>query len=123
LQNPGCENDCSHWAPADQVVVDSITGFRHGPLRNVACRPYRLRRNCIRGGSSRQRYVGALPEVNDPHAGGQQLPDYQGRLEDVREAILHDAPPATWFEGGTWRPCVVWPITRDEFATATGGGT
>jgi hypothetical protein len=67
--------------------------------------------------------VGALPEVNDPHAGGQQLPDYQGRLENVREAILHDAPPATWFEGGTWRPRVVWPITRDEFATATGGGT
>jgi hypothetical protein len=36
--------------------------------------------------------------------GCQQLPDYQGRLEDVREAILRDALPATWFEGGTWRP-------------------
>jgi hypothetical protein len=43
-------------------------GLRHGPLRNITCRPDRLRRNGIRGGSSRQRRVGALLAVNDPHA-------------------------------------------------------
>ena len=57
-----------HTGRHQSGLENSTTFSRHGPLRNITCRPYRLRRNCIRGGSSRQRRVGALPAVNDPHA-------------------------------------------------------
>ncbi len=43
-------------------------------------------------------------------AGGEQIPEYQGKYEDVRDSILKDAPAGTlfnhWF-GYTLKPQVV----------------
>lgn len=48
---------------------------------------------------------------------GEQMPDYQGRLPNVRDAILRDATPETVFEHGVWRQgTTAW--NRDAFATA-----
>lgn len=38
--------------------------------------------------------------VQDLH--GRQLPDYQGRLADVQEMILRDAPSTAVFYFGVW---------------------
>jgi hypothetical protein len=47
---------------------------------------------------------------------GQQMPDYQGRFLDRREAILRDAPPKAMFAIGTWGEGTV-PMTREQFAS------
>ena len=33
---------------------------------------------------------------------GEQIPEYQGQYEDVKESILKDAPPDTVFSHGFW---------------------
>lgn len=38
---------------------------------------------------------------------GQQLPEYQGKYEDVREKILRDAPPDAEFNTGAWNQYVL----------------
>jgi hypothetical protein len=48
--------------------TEAVESHSYGPLRNITCRPYRLRRNCIRDGSSRQRRAGVGRAENDKTA-------------------------------------------------------
>lgn len=55
--------------------------------------------------------------VQDEH--GKQMPDYQGRVEDVAEKVLKDAPRSVNFQLGTrGAGAHYWldPLTRNQFA-------
>jgi hypothetical protein len=45
---------------------------------------------------------------------GVQMPDYQGKVTDVKERILLAAVPETQFHFGVWNKGDV-PLTRDDF--------
>jgi hypothetical protein len=47
---------------------------------------------------------------------GEQIPMYQGRYDEHREAILRDAPPSALFCYGHWRDNRShWPVPRQEW--------
>ena len=46
---------------------------------------------------------------------GEQIPEYQGRYEDVKDKILKDSSPATEFSTGVWKKSLT-VISREEFA-------
>jgi len=48
---------------------------------------------------------------------GRPLPDYQGRIDEVKEMILRDATDLTKFKLGSWATQHIDDISRDEFAT------
>jgi hypothetical protein len=48
---------------------------------------------------------------------GRPLPDYQGRIDEVKELILQDATDATAFKLGSWATQHIENISRDDFAT------
>jgi hypothetical protein len=51
----------------------------------------------------------------------QQMGDYQGRLDEVKEKILRDAGPETEFHGGAWMRGIT-PFSREEFAREIADG-
>lgn len=58
------------------------------------------------------RFENGMVGVYDQH--GQQMPEYQGKYVEKREAILRDAPADAVFETMTWGESPK-PIAREEW--------
>lgn len=52
---------------------------------------------------------------------GRQMPEYQGRLLDVRDAVLRDAPPEATFSVGRFREWMM-SVPRAHLASEGWGG-
>ncbi len=47
---------------------------------------------------------------------GEQIPEYQGQYEDVKESILKDAPPDAVFSHGFWDEAeLLKVVSREEW--------
>ena len=49
------------------------------------------------------------------NAEGEQIPEYQGQYEDVKESILKDAPPDAAFSHGFWDDFELKIVPREEW--------
>lgn len=49
---------------------------------------------------------------------GEQIPDYQGRHDEVVELIAREAPETASFKSAQWRPFMSCALTREEFIKA-----
>jgi hypothetical protein len=59
-------------------------------------------------------WMNGMVTVCDEH--GRPLPDYQGRIDEVKEMILRDATDSTTFMLGSWATQYLQDISRCDFA-------